>query len=187
MNTQITTGSIGAIAVQKNQSLAETFVSCDVIIMVDTSGSMSSRDAQGGRSRYETACEELASLQKNLPGKIAVFGFSSDTEFCPGGIPTFFGGGTNMVKALRAVKVADLPGMRFILISDGEPDEPSSTLEVARSFQNHIDVIYVGPEERPAGRKFLQELAAATGGKSVTAACADRLAESAQQLLSSGK
>ncbi len=186
MNTQIVTGSIGAIATQKNQSLAETFVSCDVIILIDTSGSMDSRDARGGKSRYETACEELSQLQRNLPGKIAVFGFSSDTEFSPGGVPTFQQGGTNMTKALQTVKIADLPGMKFILISDGEPDEPTRTLEVAKTFQNHIDVIYVGPEERPTGRKFLQELAAATGGKSVTASCANQLAESARQLLGSG-
>lgn len=186
MNGQLVPGSIGAIAAQKNQSLAETFVSCDVIILVDTSGSMDSRDARSGSSRYDAACRELTQLQQTLPGKIAVFSFSSDTEFCPGGIPIFQSGGTNMAKALQTVKIADLPGMKFILISDGEPDEPGRTLSIAGTFQNRIDVIYVGPEDRPTGRKFLQELAAVTGGKSVTASCADRLADSARQLLGSG-
>lgn len=186
MNTQIVPGSIGALASQGNKSIAETFVSADVIVIVDVSGSMEDRDSRGGLSRYEVACQELMQLQKNLPGKIAVIGFSSDTEFCPGGIPRMQGGGTDMAKALQFVKIADLPGMRFVLISDGEPNDPEKTLSIARAFRNHIDVIFVGPEERPAGRSFLNKLAAATGGQTLTADRAQKLAENVTQLLSSG-
>lgn len=184
MNTQIVTGSIGALAQQGNKSIAETFINADVIVIVDTSGSMASRDSRGGKSRYDVACEELAELQKLMPGKIAVIGFSSHTEFYPGGIPVYQGNSTAMDDALKFIKVADaIPGMKFILISDGEPDEPQRTLSIAKTFKNKIDVIFVGPENLPAGRDFLQRLAAATGGKSITADRAKELAASVKQLL----
>jgi Mg-chelatase subunit ChlD len=183
---QIIPGSLSSLATQSKKSIAETFIGADVIVIVDVSGSMADCDSRGGLSRYEVACQELAKLQNSLPGKIAVIGFSSDTEFCPGGLPYFQQGGTDMAKALKFVKIADLPGMRFILISDGKPDDENETLKIAKSFQAHIDVIYVGPESMPFGRDFLNRLAAATGGKSVTADRAKELAASVTQLLGSG-
>ncbi len=183
MNSQIVPGSIGALSTQNNKSIAETFMQADCIVIVDVSGSMSTEDSRGGKTRYEVACQELSMLQKNLPGKIAVIGFSHDTEFCPGGIPTMQGGGTDMEKALRFVKIADLPGMKFILISDGEPDEHQKTLSIAGTFQNKIDTIYVGSESNPSGRDFLQRLARATGGQAVTAEAAKQLQATVGRLL----
>lgn len=187
MNTQIVQGSITAMSQQSNKSLAETFTNADVIVLVDVSGSMDTHDSTGGKTRYQVACSELADLQKSLPGKIAVFGFSDTAEFCPGGVPFFQGSGTNMVKALNFVKIADLPGMRFILISDGEPNDPEQTMNIARSFNQKIDVIYVGPEDRPSGRNYLNALAKATGGKAVQADRAKELAASVKTLLLEGK
>lgn len=169
MTTAIVPGSLSAIAKQENKSIAETFVNADLIVIVDTSGSMEGLDSRGGKSRYDVACEELAYLQANHPGRIAVIAFSNDVMFCPTGIPTYFGSGTDMAKALQFAKIADVPGMQFILISDGEPDELQATLEVARTYRNKISTIYVGPESHPAGRDFLNRLAAATGGQTVTA------------------
>lgn len=161
-------GSLGAVAKQENKSIAETFVNADLVVIVDTSGSMSTHDSRGKKSRYEVACEELASLQATHPGKIAVLSFSDSTIFCPAGIPTYLGGGTDMAKALQFAKIADVPGMQFILISDGEPNDEQETLVVAKTYRNKISTIYVGPEEHPTGRVFLQHLAAATGGKTIT-------------------
>lgn len=169
MNTSIVPGSLSAIAKQENKSIAETFMSVSLIVIVDTSGSMSSRDSRGGKSRYDVACEELAALQARHSGKIAVLAFSGDVIFCPSGIPIYFGGGTDMAKALQFAKIADVPGMQFILISDGEPDNEGETLRVASAYKNKISTIYVGPEENPAGRNFLQRLAAAAGGQTMTA------------------
>ncbi|MEZ0396813.1 MAG: vWA domain-containing protein [Anaerolineales bacterium] len=169
METAIVPGSLSAIAKQENKSIAETFVNADLIIIVDTSGSMASQDSRGGKSRYDVACEELAYLQANHPGKIAVLAFSNDVQFCPAGMPTYFGCGTDMAKALQFAKIADVPGMQFILISDGEPDDPIATLEVAATYKNKISTIYVGPETHPHGRDFLNRLAAATGGHTITA------------------
>ncbi|MEM4202476.1 MAG: vWA domain-containing protein [Candidatus Methanomethylicaceae archaeon] len=164
----IVPGSLSAIAKQEGKSLAETFVNADLVVLVDTSGSMSSHDSRGGRSRYDVACEELAALQNNHPGKIAVIAFSSFPKFCPNGIPEYLGQSTNMAKALEFAKIADVPGIQFILISDGEPDDEQKTLSVAGTYRNKISTIYVGPEEQPAGRDFLQRLAAATGGRTMT-------------------
>jgi hypothetical protein len=44
-------------------------------------------------------------------------------------------------------------------------------------------VIYVGPENHPSGRDFLQKLAQATGGISVTADRAKELKSEIEQLL----
>ncbi len=182
MNTAIVPGSLGAIAKQENKSIAETFVNANLIVIVDTSGSMSTRDSRGRNSRYEVACEELANLQTNYPGKIAVIAFSDDVLFCPNGIPAYLGRSTNMAKALQFAKIADVQGMQFILISDGEPDNEQDTLAVAKTYKNKISTIYVGPEEHPAGREFLQRLAAATGGQTVTADRANLLAETISTL-----
>lgn len=183
MSNQLVKGSLGAIAKQTGQSLAQTFISCDVVCIVDTSGSMSQRDSAGGNSRYDQACYELASLQGSMPGKIGVISFSGLTEFCPNGTPRYLGGGTDLAAALKFAKVADVPGMRFIVISDGQPDDPAAALKVAHSYAGRIDVIYVGPESHPLGRDFLAQLAKASGGQSVTAAQAKQLASSVQKLL----
>jgi len=176
-------GSLADQARQNNQSIAESFVSADVVVIVDTSGSMNARDSHDGQSRYDVACQELATLQQHMPGKLAVIAFSSATVFVPGGVPPLLGGGTDLAGALRFAHVADVPGMRFVVISDGEPDSAEAALREARKFTGRIDTVYVGPEAYPAGRKFLQELAAASGGQSVTADRATELAASIETLL----
>jgi hypothetical protein len=182
MNTQIVPGSLAAIAAQENKSIAETFLSADVIIITDTSASMKMHDSRGGRSRYDVACEELKNLQASLPGKIALLSFSNDVLFCPSGLPYDYQGGTDLAKALRFAKVADVAGIRFIVISDGEPDSESKALKVARTYTNRIDTIYVGPE-RGDGADFLRRLAKASGGQGVTAAQATQLQANVERLL----
>lgn len=183
MTTTLVKGSIGAIAKDTGRSLAHTFVNADVVVLVDTSGSMGSPDSRGGRSRYDVAVEELAALQNSLPGKVAVISFSNRTIFCPDGVPFNLQGGTDLAGALRFARVADVPGIRFILISDGEPDEPLAALREAAKYKSQIDVIYVGSEINPMGRDFLTQLAHKSGGKTVTAAQAKQLAATVQHLL----
>lgn len=189
MNTQLRTiapGSLADVAQAKQQSLAETFIGADVVIVIDTSGSMNARDARGRQSRYEVALAELAQLQQSLPGKIAVINFSNEALFEPGGQPRYLGDGTNLAKALRLAKHADVAGVRFVVISDGEPDSESEALDVARQFTGRIDGIFVGPEYEHLGQSFLARLAAASGGHSVMAASAEGVAQHVQLLLSSG-
>jgi len=147
---------------------------------------MAQNDSRGGHSRYDVACDELAQLQASLPGKIAVIAFSNEPVFCPGGVPLYQGGGTDMVKALHFTKIADIPGTQFILISDGEPDNEQETLAVAQTYYNKISTIFVGSEERLSGlvgRDFLNRLAAATGGLGVTADRAKELKSHIEKLL----
>lgn len=172
MTTALISGSLSAVARAESKSLAQTFIGADVVVLVDTSGSMGTRDTAQGQTRYDVACAELASLQTSLPGKVAVLSFSGQNQvmFCPDGRPHNFAGGTDLAGALRFAKVADVAGIRFILISDGEPDDEGRAMSTARGFTNRIDVIYVGSELNPRGRDFLTRLAAASGGTAVTVA-----------------
>jgi Mg-chelatase subunit ChlD len=177
-------GSLAQIAKQGGVSLAESFLSCDAVVLVDTSGSMMTKDSRAGQSRYDVAIEELTTLQKVNPGKVGVISFSSDVAFCPSGIPTPYFAGTDMAKALDFARIADVPGMRVIVVSDGEPDEPEKALIAAGKYHAHIDAVYVGPESSPRGRDFLQRLCAASGGQVVTADRVQQLAAKVQLLLS---
>lgn len=181
--TTIVKGSLADQARANNTSLAESFLSAALIVIVDTSGSMGACDSRGRRSRYDVACEELADLQRSMPGKVAVIAFSSDVEFAPGGMPPYLGASTDLAGALRFAHVADTPGMRFVVISDGEPDDSAAALAEAKTYTNRIDTIYVGPEASPHGRKFLQLLAKCSGGQSVTADRAQELRASIETLL----
>ena len=129
---------------------------------------MNASDCPGQRRRYDVACEQLIRLQKELPGKVGVISWSCTVSFCPGGVPTFLRGGTDLVGALKFIKPADGTTIKLILISDGEPDYGSEqkALDIASQFKSKIETIYIGPEGGP-GRDFLRRLAEATGGKSV--------------------
>jgi Mg-chelatase subunit ChlD len=159
MNTRaLVKGSLSDLAARDGATLAESFLSVDAILIVDVSGSMTARDAPDGQSRHEAAESELRRLQETMPGKLAVVCFSDSAEFCPAGIPRRMDSGTNLAGALRFVQAADDTGMRFVVISDGQPDDENATLDVARQFTSRIDTVYIGPEGG-TGRAFLQRLA----------------------------
>jgi hypothetical protein len=163
-------------------SLAESFLNVDALILVDTSASMHAHDAAGGVERYEAACSELKRLQASLPGKIGVVSWSDYAKFCPGGVPEFMSGSTNLVGALKFVQAADNLGIKFIVISDGEPDHESDALALARKFKTQINVVYIGPE-KGSGSLFLGRLAEASGGKYMSADLAKDLNVKVQLLL----
>lgn len=167
-STAIVPGSLSAVALKDSVSIAEAFIGVDCVVLIDVSGSMEMRDSRDGLSRYEVALSELASLQKALPGKIGVIAFSNSPVFCPSGQPPLLADNTDVAKALSFAKVSDIPGVQFILISDGEPcsesrDAEGDALRVAQTYQNKIDTIYCGPEGG-RGQEFLRRLAAASGG-----------------------
>lgn len=180
----IVPGSLSAVARRDGVSLAESFVGADAVIIVDTSGSMSTCDSRGGQSRYDVALHELAKLQAHMPGKLAVLAFSSGVMFCPGGQPPLLGGNTDLAGALRFAKVADVPGMRFVVISDGQPDDERKALAVAKTYTNRIDTVFVGPEnDWQGGRAFLEKLAKASGGQHIAADRVHELADKTERLL----
>ena len=181
--TDLVTGSISAVTQVSGKSLALAFMDVETVVLIDTSGSMGAMDSRGGKSRYDVACSELSKLQGANPGKILVISFSDEVKVCLNGIPYNFMGGTLVGRALHYVKQYDLPGMNIIVISDGEPMDETEALAIARTFTNTINTIYVGPPDELRGREFLQKLAAATGGKTVTADRAKELASSINILL----
>lgn len=168
MTNQIVRGSLAAIATEQNMPLAETWLSVDAVILVDVSASMNGRDERN-TTRLDEARHALENLQNNMSGKIALFTFSDNVTFVPNGYIAGVEGTTNLTKALQFIRAADnIPNMRFVLISDGEPDRPDSALAEARKFKNKIDVIFIG-REGSHGQQFLERLAQATGGRGITA------------------
>jgi len=163
MNNEIVYGSLGYLE-QQGKSIAESFLSIDAIIMIDISMSMEAADCQNGQTRYQTACDELRRLQRQIPGKVAVIEWADGHAFMPGGVPSPPYGCTNLTGVLQFVKQADDCGIRFVLISDGEPDNPYSALDEAHTFRSKIDTIFCGPENGP-GADFLRRLASLTGGQ----------------------
>lgn len=179
---EITQGSIADIMQDRNVSLAESFLSCDCIILFDVSGSMNSTDGLW-ISRFERGIKELKDLQASLPGRVALIQFADHPDFLPGGVPTAAHGGTDLTAALRYIKLADeIPDMRFIVISDGEPNDELTALAEASGFRNRIDTIYIGPETDSFGRDFLSRLASRSGGKPIQSA-AENISEDVTLLL----
>lgn len=168
--TAIVQGSLKDVADTSGATIHDLFDRLTACIMVDVSSSMTTHDASGGISRYDAAVEQLKRLQKDLPGKIAVGWFADKADIAISGVPLDPHGCTNMVAALEKMKVFDGGNqVKLILISDGEPDggTETETLNLARTFSNKIDTIFVG-NEMSAGATFLKELAAATGGVMMT-------------------
>lgn len=182
-NTALTIGSLAAIANRDNISLAESFLNCEIVVLIDQSGSMSAKDAPGRRSRYDAADAELIALQKRHPGQVAVIEFSNDVKFCPGGVPSRQGCGTDMAAALNFARVAD-GASKIVLVSDGVPDDEQRTINAARRYNNPIHTIFIGPEDdHEGGRAFLAQLAAATGGRTFQSDAPGLLGEGVEHLL----
>lgn len=185
MTNAIIPGSLSHMAKRNNQSLAESFLSADIIVLLDDSGSMMTPDAPNGMTRKEAAKMELSRLQKQHPGKIALVCFADDVVFCPHGDVQYCGGSTDMAKALQFVKVADDCGLKIILVSDGAPNDEKETLKVAQTFTSRIDCIYIG-REGGHGMDFLNKLMSITGGKRYEADAPGMLGAGVESLLLKG-
>lgn len=186
MSTAIVTGSVGDVARRSGRTLAEAFLFVDAIVIVDTSASMAQQDVPKSElkcSRYDEAVNQLRQLQTQMPGKIAVISFSNTPVYCPDGNAKFLRGSTNLAAALRLVQAADNCGLRFVVISDGEPDNEMDALDVARGLKTRIDTIYIGPPNGK-GIEFLQRLASIHGGQAASKPGEVlRLSETVQRLL----
>jgi len=185
MNAQIVRGSLSDIAKKNNQSLAESFLNAEIVILLDNSGSMEINDAPNGMSRQEAAERELKTIQGNFQGKVALVCFADYPVFSPNGKVVSCGGMTDMTAALHKIKVADDCGLKIVLISDGAPDSESSTLQVASTFKSRIDCIYIGREEG-SGQAFLDKLMKVTGGKRFESNAPGMLGDGVSRLLLEG-
>lgn len=186
MNKSIATGSQQHMAKKNNMSLAETFLSAEMVIILDNSGSMTMRDTPQRISRVDLAQQHLETLQAKYPGKVALICFADNVEYSPGGMIIPVGGGTDLGKALRFSKVADDCGLKIVIISDGEPNDKQDALNVAKIYKSRIDVIYCGSETSQSGMRFLQELANISGGQLYTSDNPGELLASAEILMIGG-
>lgn len=160
-------GSLQESQKNRNVTFAEAFMTVDAIVIVDISASMSQQDVpcEGGMtSRWAEANNQLRRLQAKHPSKIAVVAFSDNTEFCPSGVLPPVRSSTNMLGALQFVAPADDTGIKFIVVSDGEPDSPDATLAFARTLKSPVHTIFVGSGR---GKDFMDQLAQATKGRAV--------------------
>lgn len=178
----IAKGSLADVAKTGKTSIAEAFISCDAVAIVDTSGSMAGMDGTS-KSRYQKACAALRDIQAAFAGQVAVVSFSEDATFCPSGIPVDKGGSTRLDTALRFAKIADIPGMKFWIISDGMPDNPDGVLDLVKQFKCKIDTVFIGPDDdSEGGREFLQRLAKVSGGRAEDAFGAEGLGKTLKLL-----
>ena len=166
MNEQLValTGSLADVAKSKQVAVAEVFSEVKVLLLFDHSYSMQEEDATDGQSRFKVATKELARLQQQMPGKVALLAFADTATFCPSGMPPDPKGTTIYSAALDQALRFDGLDVRLILISDGEPNDPSEALKLASYFKSRIDAIYIGPEGGE-GLKFLQRFVGLTGGR----------------------
>lgn len=161
-------GSLQESQKKRDITFAEAFLTVEAICVVDISASMGVQDVGGEsglQSRWSEANSQLAKLQARFPGKLAVVAFSDYAQFCPSGVLPFIQSSTNMLGALQFVAPADGVGIKFIVVSDGEPDDGPSTLAYAKTLSTQIDTIFIGTSA--AGRLFMEQLAAATRGRSI--------------------
>lgn len=188
MKTEITKGSIADLMNNENVSLAESFMACECIVLFDVSGSMNNMDGYS-ESRFERGIKELRSIQAEMPGKYAIIQFADRVDFMPGGVPAMgmSGSGTDLTSALKYAKIADeIPDMRFVVISDGEPNNNTTALKLASGYKNRIDTIFIGEEHNTwsaHARDFMRQLAQMSGGDSVTTA-AENIGKTVTLLLS---
>lgn len=186
MKQEITKGSIADLMNNENVSLAESFMTCECIVLFDVSGSMNNMDGYN-ESRFERGIKELKSIQAEMPGKYAIIQFADRVDFMPGGVPIMgmSGSGTDLTSALKYAQIADeIPDMRFVIISDGEPRNEITAKQMAAQYKNRIDTIFIGDEnDHWNGQSFLSELAQMSGGKAVTTA-AENIGKTVTLLLS---
>lgn len=169
--TKTVIGSLEHESQKTGKDVAELLMNVDHMIVVDTSASMSARDAgNGSEQRHDVAQRELESLQKDLPGKIAVISGSYEAIFCPSGIPQRQDGGTNFNSWLKFIKPFDGTEIKFYIISDGE-DYSDMAIKLAETFETPIHCIFVGPDrESASGIKWLKKISDASNGKTLKSA-----------------
>lgn len=182
MNTHIVPGSITQVQKQSGKLLADVFSQIEMVVIFDSSGSMDYHDAANGKSRYDAACQELVYVQSQAPGKVAIISFSDNAQWCFNGVPEMLGMSTNLAGALKFAKQVDNPYIKFVVISDGEPNSRTEALEVAATLKGKISCVYVGPENGD-GRAFLKELANQHNGTFDLRAFANSLSESILPML----
>lgn len=198
------TGSLGAAARAKGGDLARAWVDITLVALCDVSESMLTDDGGIGRadredrrdrrSRWDAATEELARLQVQFPGKVALVAFSDAAWLVPGGRLPPPQAGTNLAGGLDYVHqllAPDATGITVAVVSDGEPNDEPAALAAGRRLIRlgaKLEAVYVGPEDGD-GRGFLARLAGLNGAfprAAYRGGAGGLLADALRPLLSAG-
>lgn len=151
-----------------------------VVLLLDTSGSMSSQADTPNERRIDALRGVVSTLRlKQLAFKQLIF----NSDFMWSDIIPEPTGGTNLAGALDFV--GQIKPEHLIVVSDGEPDSQEAAMLAAKKLACKIDVFYVGPKGLP-GEAFLKQLATSTGGTS-EAVSFKELAEKVAGILTTGK
>ena len=164
-NSGVAKGSIYDVANSQNSKPEEILTDADIVVMLDISGSMADRQLNG-QTRYEKAVEALDDLQRAFPGRIALVTFNDRAALELSGIPSIPSGMTNVYDALSIAKTFDGLSTKFYLISDGQPNVRSEqeTIDLASTFIDPINCIFIGEDHDRMGIGFMEKLARVTKG-----------------------
>lgn len=137
----------------------------DVMLLLDTSGSMSSPiNYNEPKTRIEGLREAVVEIKQSGSCPMIAFGgpYGGEVRFVDD-VPNP-SGGTPMAQAIELAKTYG--ATRVVIISDGAPDHKPTTLEAARAFGGRIDVVFIGTvNDYEDGKSFLEQLAAMSGGR----------------------
>ena len=177
---KVAQGSIYDVSNRQNVPVEAVMADAQAVVFLDRSGSMShyinedqydpfayNRPNPGGNTRFEDANKALEGIQRRYDGKIILIPFSTFPELQLNGVPRPPDGGTDVAAALEMGKQFDGLGMKFVLISDGEPNSDVAAIEVAKTYEDPIDTIFIGADKDIRGIDFLNRLSAATRGQAL--------------------
>ena len=158
-------GSVYDVATAKGVKPEDVLAEADVVVMLDISSSMLDR-TNDGRTRFDKAVDALADIQKSFPGRVVLISFADDGKMELTGTPSRPSGMTNMLSALKIGKNFDGLGTKFYMISDGEPNcgPDDDIFDLAATFEDPINCIFIGEDNDRSGIAFMKKLAALTGG-----------------------
>lgn len=143
------------------------------ILLLDVSGSMS--QIVNGKRKIDI----LREIVVNFTG-VRMFAFSTYTtevRYVPEPQES-----TDLSGAFRYLKPYINKDTNFVLVSDGQSDNPESALNEAKSLGIPVNVVYIG-NRGDMGEDFMQLLARLTNGKEITA---ETFSKAFQQQLTEG-
>lgn len=136
-----------------------------VMLLIDTSGSMSSYVQKANKRRIDCLRDVVGQIKatgESYP--MIAFGGPFDAQVRFVDVVPEPDGGTPLHAAIPYAK--QYGATRLVVISDGVPDLRDQCMIEARAFGGQIDVVFVG-DPTDTGTYFMDELAKATGGRRI--------------------
>jgi len=165
-NSNLAEGSVFDTSNSQGVKPEDVLANCDVIVMLDISGSMDAFVYGANKNRWEAAVDQLRLIQRTFPGRVALIQFGGMvTGFRFNGIPDRPTGSTPMHEAMAIAHDFDNQGKQFYLISDGQPDRVEIVHQWAKAFVSPINTIFIGDDNDISGIRLLGEVSRFSGGE----------------------